>query len=78
MLFAQMRLKVLSDFTSSLISDLEAEGFTFREFLLALADWSESSSRWQTAAYHLEQAANPPQDQSPPNQQSDSKQSEQV
>ncbi|MCC5641079.1 hypothetical protein LC593_35720 [Nostoc sp. CHAB 5844] len=58
-LFAQMRLKVLSEFTSSLISELEAEGFTFRDLLLALADWSESSPNWQAAAYHLEQAANP-------------------
>ncbi|MEH2393713.1 MAG: hypothetical protein V7K21_19300 [Nostoc sp.] len=65
LIFAQMRIKALSEFTSGLISDLEQEGFTFRDLLLALADWSENqSNNWQNAAYYLEQAASPPQAQS--------------
>ncbi|QLE42284.1 hypothetical protein FD723_18870 [Nostoc sp. C052] len=65
LIFAQMRIKALSEFTSNLISDLESEGFTFRDFLLALADWSENqSNNWQSAAYYLEQAASPPPSQS--------------
>lgn len=63
LIFAQMRIKALSEFTSSLMSDLESEGFTFRDLLLALADWSENSDK-QGAAYYLEQAASPPPSQS--------------
>jgi hypothetical protein len=73
LIFTQMRIKALSEFTSSLISDLESEGFTFRDLLLALADWSENQSDKQGAAYYLEQAASPPLSQSqhePPSEQS--------
>jgi hypothetical protein len=63
LIFAQMRIKALSEFTSSLISDLESEGFTFRDLLLALADWSENQPERQSAAYYLEQAASLPQSQ---------------
>ena len=73
LMFAQMRIKALSEFTSSLISDLEQEGFTFRDLLLALADWSENQPERQGAAYYLEQAASPPQSQ--PQHESPSEQS---
>jgi hypothetical protein len=66
LIFAQMRIKALSEFTSSLISDLESEGFTFRDFLLALAEWSESQANdWQSAAYYLELAAVAPLRETP-------------
>jgi hypothetical protein len=66
LIFAQMRIKALSEFTSSLISDLEQEGFTFRDLLLALADWSENQSdNWQGAAYYLELAAVAPLGETP-------------
>lgn len=74
MIFAQMRIKALSGFMSSLISDLESEGFTFRDLLLALADWSENQNNWQSAAYYLELAASPPP-QSQPQRESPSEQS---
>ncbi|MHC5827829.1 MAG: hypothetical protein ACYT04_71075, partial [Nostoc sp.] len=65
-IFAQMRIKALSEFISGLISDLEQEGFTFRDLLLALADWSENQpDNRQSAAYYLEQAAVAPLGETP-------------
>ncbi|MFN6559991.1 MAG: hypothetical protein RMY28_009305 [Nostoc sp. ChiSLP01] len=56
----QLRIKALTELISILIPDLEAEGFSFPDLLLALAEWSENSPTWRNAAYYLEQAANPP------------------
>jgi hypothetical protein len=59
----QLRIKALTELIAILVPDLEAEGFTFPDLLLALADWSESQAKWQSAAYYLEQAASLPQSQ---------------
>lgn len=52
-----LRRKALSSLISEMMTDLESEGFDFRDLLLALADWAESNPQGQGAAYHLEQAA---------------------
>lgn len=76
-IFVQMRIKALSTFMSSLMSDLEAEGFTFPDLLYALAEWSENSDNWQSAARFLELAASPP-NQCQTEGQSESAKAEQV
>ncbi len=78
-MLGQLRIKALrEEFISKLMLDLEAEGFSFRDLLLALADWAEANPEWQLAAYHLEQAATPPPNQSPNSEQSDSAKAEQA
>lgn len=76
-MLSQLRIKALTEFISNVIPDLEAEGFNFRDLLLALAEWSEANPKWQKAAYYLEQAANPP-NQPQTESQSDQQEAEQV
>ena len=57
----QLRIKALTQLlAASLIPDLEAEGFSFSDLLLALAEWADTNPQWRDAVYHLEQAATPP------------------
>ncbi|MEH1777070.1 hypothetical protein [Nostoc sp.] len=57
------RIHALASFVGEMVPLMEAEGFSFSDFLLALSNWAESHPQWEKSAFYLEQAANPPKDQ---------------
>ncbi|MFN6572347.1 hypothetical protein [Dendronalium sp. ChiSLP03b] len=60
------KIHALANFVQDIIPLLEAEGFSFNDFLLALSSWAQNQPQWQDSAFYLEQAANPPKDRLSP------------